>query len=120
MSAQPSDIIERYIIECGYTQRGTSLRTFETFPMDPERAACRRNVIEDICSGQIEADQFTTIYHASTEQPLQDVTKEIAEDVANALREERADEVNGRMRDFLEQHLGVYAVERLVGARVAA
>lgn len=108
---------EFHIVECAYPQPGTSLFAFETAPLDPERAASRRNIIEDIATGQIE--RVHKVWHASTSEPLRDVSKDIAEDVAKYLREDHADEVKGCLRDFLEEHLGVYAVERYVGARAA-
>lgn len=107
---------EMFTVVCAYSQPGTNLRSFEIAPLDPERAMSRRNIIEDIAYGQIE--HVHQVWHASSDQPLRDVTEEIAESVAAFIRDSSMGEVGSEVGDFLEQHLGVFATERYARARV--
>ena len=108
---------DRYFVICRRPQPGTSLTQGEWHPFDEERSASRRNLVSDIATGQIE--HVFKVLHGSETEPLRDITRDIAEDVARYLREDRADQVSGQLRDFLEEQLGVFAVQRYVGARAA-
>lgn len=103
-------MIERYIVEQAYKQPLTSLRKFEMFPLDP--ASSRRNIVEGILSGEIEADALTVIWHTSETEPLRNVTKEIAQEVLNLVEVDGDPDEQpfGRLQDFLEEHFGCNGV----------